>query len=99
VEKLGWGFDPRYFIWYEDVDTCREVKKLGYKVMYTPIISCVDYVGQSFKKRTTLWKQKEFTRSMLTYFKKWEPAYKWVWIALVRPVGIGMAWVNDKMHK
>ena len=70
-EKLGWAFDPRYFIWFEDVDTCREVKKMGLKVMYTPIISCVDYVGQSFKKRNTLWKQKQFITSMAQYFWKW----------------------------
>ena len=59
-EKLGWAFDPRYFIWFEDVDLCREVKKLGFRVVHTPVISCVDYVGQSFKQRTTLWKQKQF---------------------------------------
>jgi len=97
-EKLGWAFDPRYFIWFEDVDTCREVKRLGYKVVHTPIISCVDYVGQSFKKRTTLWKQKQFTKSMLQYFKKWEPWYKWMWIASARPIGIAMAWMNDKVR-
>ncbi len=96
-EKLGWAFDPRYFIWFDDADLCREVKKIGFKVMHTPIISCVDYVGQSFKQRTTLWKQKQFTKSMLQYFQKWEPWYKWVWIALVRPIGIVMAWVNDKI--
>ena len=99
VAKLGWGFDPRYFIWYEDVDICRECKKLGLKVMYTPVITCIDYVGQSFKKRTTLWKQKQFTKSMLIYFKKWEPGYKWIWIWLFRPVGIGMVWVNDQFSK
>ena len=70
-EKLGWAFDPRYFIWFEDVDLCQEVKKMGLKVMYTPVISCVDYVGQSFKKRTTLWKQKQFIKSMMQYFWKW----------------------------
>jgi len=96
-EKLGWAFDPRYFIWFEDVDTCREVKRLGYKVMHTPVISCVDYVGQSFKKRTTLWKQKQFTKSMLQYFQKWEPWYKWMVIAILRPIGIAMAWINDKI--
>jgi GT2 family glycosyltransferase len=96
-QKLGWAFDPRYFIWFEDVDLCREVKRLDYKVAHTPIISCVDYVGQSFKQRTTLWKQKNFTKSMLTYFQKWEPWYKWIWIAIFRPVGIAMAWVNDKI--
>ncbi len=99
VDKLGWAFDPRYFIWYEDVDICREAKRLNYKVMYTPVITCVDYVGQSFKKRTTLWKQKQFTKSILVYFKKWEPMWKWMWIAMFRPVGIFMAWVNDFLFK
>lgn len=98
-EKLGFAFDPRYFIWFEDVDICREVQRLGYKVMHTPVISCVDYIGQSFKQRTTLWKQKNFTKSMLTYFQKWTPFYVWIWIAIFRPVGIAMAWVNDKLNK
>ena len=70
-EKLGWAFDPRYFIWFEDVDLCREVKKMGLKVMYTPIISCVDYIGQSFKRANFFWKQKQFIKSMLKYFWKW----------------------------
>ncbi|MFA5062240.1 MAG: glycosyltransferase family 2 protein [Patescibacteria group bacterium] len=70
-EKLGWAFDPRYFLWFEDVDTCREVKKMGLKVMYTPVVSCVDYVGQSFKKQNLLWKQWQFFSSMLKYFTKW----------------------------
>jgi len=99
VEKLGWAWDPRYFFWYEDVDICREVKKLGYKVMYTPVITCVDYVGQSFKKRTTLWRQKQFTKSMLVYWQKWEPWYTWMWIWLLRPVGVGLAWISDTLER
>ncbi|HBU06752.1 MAG TPA: hypothetical protein DEB09_01585 [Candidatus Magasanikbacteria bacterium] len=94
-KKLGWAFDPRYFIWFEDVDTCRECSKAGYKVMYTPIITCIDYVGQSFKKRKSYWKQKNFSKSMLTYFKKWEPMSKWIWIAIFRPVGILLAFLVD----
>jgi GT2 family glycosyltransferase len=99
VNKLGFAWDPRYYIWYEDVDICREAKRLGYKVMHTPVISCTDYIGQSFKKRDTLWKQRNFTSSMLTYYKKWEPWYKWMWIALFKPVGIAMASLNDAVHK
>ncbi len=71
VEKLGWAFDPRYFFWYEDVDICRECMRHGLKVIYTPVITAVDYVGQSVKKRTTWWKQKQFITSMFIYFKKW----------------------------
>lgn len=99
IESLGWIFDPRYYIWFEDVDTCKEVHRLGLKLVYTPIVTCVDFVGQSFKKRDTLWKQKNFTRSMLTYFQKWEPWYKWIWIAIFRPVGIGLAAMNDFVYK
>lgn len=99
LNKLKTAWDERYYIWYEDVDICREAKRLGYKVMHTPIITCVDYIGQSFKKRDTLWKQKQITRSMLTYYKKWEPWYKWIWIAMLRPVVIAAAWVNDKTFK
>ena len=99
LDNLGWAFDPRYFFWFEDVDLCRETKKLGYSVMYTPLISCVDYVGQSVKKRDSLWKQKMFTRSMLTYFQKWEPWYIWVWIALCRPFGIVLVWAGGLVAK
>lgn len=95
IDALGQAFDPRYFIWYEDVDICREAKRLGYSVMYAPEITAIDYVGQSFKQRTTLWKQKQFTKSMLVYFKKWEPWWKWILIALFRPFGILFACVGS----
>ena len=98
VQELGWAWDPRYFIWYEDVDICRETRRLGYDVVYTPIIEAIDYVGQSFKQRTTLWKQQQFTKSMVTYFKKWEPWYKWMPLAVARPIGIALAWIADKLH-
>lgn len=95
VDAVGYAFDPRYFIWFEDVDICKECWNRGLKVVYTPIISCVDFVGQSFKKKATVWKQVNFTKSMLQYFKKWEPWYKWVWIAVSRPIGIGLSVIQN----
>ncbi len=97
ITKLGWAFDPRYFIWFEDVDLCREVHKRGYTIMYSPIISCVDYIGQSFKHQTLYWKQKQVSKSMLQYFKKWHPWYEWMWIALLRPIILIMAWGYGKV--
>ena len=98
-KKLGWAFDPRYYIWFEDVDTGREVKKMGFKVVHTPIISCVDFVGQSFKQRTTLWRQKNFTKSMVQYFQKWESGWKYYVLCIFRPVGIALAWLGDLLIK
>lgn len=63
--------DERYFIWFEEVDFCRQVYKLGGEVWYTPSASCRDYVGQSFKQVTRGQSQKYFRESMLAYFKKW----------------------------
>lgn len=72
IGQLGWAFDPRYFIWFEDVDLCREAKRLGWKVVYTPIVSCIDYIGQTFKKQNFWWKQKRFAASAVKYFWKWK---------------------------
>ena len=99
LDELGWVFDPRYFIWFEDIDICREAWRLGWKVVYTPITSCVDYIGQTFKKLSDLQKQEWFTNSMVKYFQKWEPWYKWIIIMTLRPVGIGMVWLGSKLIK
>lgn len=91
VDKNGWAFDPRYFIWFEDVDVCREAYKYGFKVVYTPIIKCYDYYGRSFNKNTDmLWKRKQFTKSMMQYFKKWEPWYVWVPLSMIRWMGLSL---------
>ena len=71
LHTLGFAFDPRYFIWFEDVDLCRECIAHGMKVMYTPVVIAIDYSGQSFKKRKFWWKQKQFFTSMMIYFRKW----------------------------
>ena len=88
LDQLGFAFDPRYFIWFEDLDLCREAMKRNLRVVYDPSVQAIDMVGQSFAKRKKHWRGAMFTRSMLTYAKKWEPAYKWIWIALLRPFSI-----------
>jgi GT2 family glycosyltransferase len=99
VENLGFGFDPRYFIWFEDVDICREAQRLGYKVMFTPIISCIDYAGQSFKKQNILKRQKQFFESAIIYLKKWEPRYKSMILWMVQWFGIGIVWMYMKIGR
>lgn len=77
IETVGWPFDPRYFIWFEDVDICREAKKHGFKVVYTPIISCKDSIGQSFNRQRRSWRFRQYAKSLFIYFKKWEPFTIW----------------------
>jgi hypothetical protein len=87
IQQLGWGFDPRYFLLFEDFDLCREAKRLGFQVAYTPQASCLDYNSRSFAKMPNEWIYRQCTRSLLIYFRKWHPWYEWIWIVLFIPIG------------
>lgn len=63
--------DEQYFIWFEEVDFCRQVYKYGGEVWYTPAAQCLDYVGASFSQVKRVKTQEYFRDSMLKYFKKW----------------------------
>lgn len=71
LEELGFAFDPRYFIWFEDVDICKEARRRGYEVRYMPYMTAIDLVGRSFAKRSSSWKRKNFMKSLFKYFWKW----------------------------
>ena len=42
-------FDPRFFLYYEEVDHCRRVKAAGWKVVYFPDTTVVHVGGESAK--------------------------------------------------
>lgn len=42
-------FDPRFFMYYEEVDHCRRVKAAGWKVLFYPHTSVVHIGGESAK--------------------------------------------------
>jgi len=75
--------DERYFIWFEEVDFCREVYKLGGEVWYTPVAQCLDYVGASFSQISRSRGQQYFSDSKLKYFQKWEKAWKYLILKIV----------------
>jgi GT2 family glycosyltransferase len=99
TEALGFAFDPRYFIWFEDVDLCREAWVRDWSVVYLPSATAVDLVGQSFAKRTSVWKQRHFSLSMYRYFKKWETAPATLLIAVLRPLSIFLVYIYSFSKK
>ena len=68
-ERVG-GFDKRFFIWFEEVDYCYMIKKLGYKVIYAPIGPVIHGLGKSFFQESIIKKQFWFFSSMIKYFLK-----------------------------
>ena len=45
-DEVG-GFDPRYFLYWEDADLCRRLRSRGYEIRYAPSATAVHQVGQS----------------------------------------------------
>lgn len=79
--------DEQYFIWFEEVDFCRQVYALGGEVWYFPNATCVDYVGASFGQVNINVKQGYFEDSMLKYFKKWHAAWQYYILKATWPLG------------
>jgi GT2 family glycosyltransferase len=86
--KRGELLDERYFLWFEEVDLCRAARENNSEVWYTPVAICVDFVGQSFSQLPRLSTQKYFRASMISYFKKWHPAYQVFVLRIAWFVGI-----------
>ncbi len=90
--------DERYFLWFEEVDFCRQVYEKKGEVWYAPAAECVDYIGQSFKQLPRGKAQKYFRDSMLKYFKKWHPAWQYRLLKLVWPIGMLITRAGEKTH-
>lgn len=57
-------FDPRFFLYFEDVDLCFRLKKAGWKVMYHPEAIAIHHHRQ--KSRTSF-----FSRSNFAHLVSW----------------------------
>ena len=96
IEKIGL-LDERYFIWFEEVDYCKRVKNAGFKVIYTPTVKCIDYIGQSFKQVKRGKTQIYFRDSMLKYFDKWHPVWQYWILRLAWPIIIFLVTTKEKL--
>jgi GT2 family glycosyltransferase len=49
LESVG-GFDERYFLYWEDADLCRRLRRDGYHIRYVPSAVAVHQVGHSSRR-------------------------------------------------
>jgi len=95
-------FDPRFFLYCEEVDLCRRMKAEGFKVLYWPDVVVTHIGGESSRQLTTL----EFSdsesqvllwrmRASLLYFRKHYGARVWG-IRLLEDAMYGMRWLRNR---
>lgn len=65
------GFDPKFFLYYEDIDLCKRMSDKGYKIFYTPDTSNTHIGHQSTKGITRGdFYFNGFTKYMSKYYSK-----------------------------
>jgi N-acetylglucosaminyl-diphospho-decaprenol L-rhamnosyltransferase len=73
IDEVGL-FDPRFFMYYEEVDHCRRTKAAGWKVMYYPDTQVIHLGGESAKTVGVLSSSNQLSplqiESELLYFRK-----------------------------
>ena len=88
-------FDPRFFLYCEEVDLCRRIKARGFRVIYWPDVVVTHIGGESGRQLTTLkfsdsesqvvlWRM----RATLLYFRKHHGLQVW-----------GIRALEDGMHR
>ena len=68
LKKVG-GFDPRYFMYFEDFDLSRKFQVLGYRTVYYPSATVTHLWERAAHKKLSM--TFVFIVSMFKYFNKW----------------------------
>lgn len=68
MKKMG-GFDKRYYMYFEDADLSREVRRNGYDIIFYPMVKAVHkWRRENTKSLKGIFR---FLTSMVKYFCKW----------------------------
>ncbi|MFH0819217.1 MAG: glycosyltransferase family 2 protein [Patescibacteria group bacterium] len=99
LEHVG-NFDENFFIWFEEVDLQIRMRQAGYKIYYTPLVSCHHVKAVSFSQILTFEKQMMFMRSMRYFFKKQHNLFSYLIISSAQAISLIFARVlKNYKHK
>jgi GT2 family glycosyltransferase len=74
ISPVAWreigGFDPRFFLYNEDVDLCLRLRRAGWRLVFEPLMACEHRIGAATgsNERTPLYLE-NLTRTRLLPFK------------------------------
>lgn len=62
------GLDESFFMYFEDVDLCRRIRRRGWRICYVPSLAVTHLGGQSLKQNPQA--QRAYQQSLLTFYAK-----------------------------
>jgi GT2 family glycosyltransferase len=95
------GFDPRFFMYFEEADLCRRIHDAGFRLAYSPA-PVVYHVGGASSRKNKARMMLVIRQSMFRYFRKHEPAWKIrVFTLVFKPlflVHMGTTWLKQLLR-
>lgn len=84
------GFDPRYFMYHEDLDLCLRLRRAGWKLWYSPGMAALHHLGSATGSHaySALYLE-HLTRTRLRPFR---PLSLRLWLAVVHSVYVACRW-------
>lgn len=95
IEQIGL-FDPRYFLYFEEIDHCFAAKKAGWDVVFYPHTTVVHFGGESAKSDGTVTKsgrqleELQIESELLYFYKNHGAASAWSSVVLT----VLADWIN-----
>lgn len=89
-------FDENFFLYFEDIDLCRRIKKRGYRLAYLPVVSAF-HKGGAATSRLKLMSRLEYRKSQLYFYRKHSSRLSFILLGLYLRLGFGLARLSGKM--
>src|SRR4030067_3518341 len=93
--KVG-GFDPGFFLYFEDIDLCKRLCEQGWKNFYVPEAVAIHLGGASVSSIHWI-KELEFRKSELYYYSKHLSVFSYYMLKLYLWVKFGLRWLGWKL--
>lgn len=94
IDKIG-ELDEKYWIWFEEVDYCKQAKKAGFKTYYYEDAETIHQKAQSFNQVLGIKKQVYLNNSLLHYFNKFHSIFSVLIILFLYPISLLLALIVD----
>jgi len=98
IDEIGM-FDPRYFIWFEEVDYCRVAHGAGWKIRHYADTEITHHKGHMFDKIATARKQKWIRTSLRKYMRKHHGRLPWIMLWVLTPLFVLLGWIAAAIKK
>jgi N-acetylglucosaminyl-diphospho-decaprenol L-rhamnosyltransferase len=86
------GFDPKYFMYCEDMDLCRRLAEAGWQNVYVPT-AVITHVGGSSTRAVSRAMLREHHRALYTYLSEHYRGARWAPLRALLAVGLTVRWL------